>query len=290
MKYLFFSLRPKHWVKNFFIFLPLIFGQKLFVLTITSKTVIAFFLFSLASSASYLINDIIDVEKDKLHPIKRLRPIASGKVSLKDAKNSAFILCILAIAFSFIFNIYFGWIVVCYLALNILYSKIFKKEVIIDVFCISAFFFLRLMAGSLIAEVELSHWIIIMIVLLALFLGFNKRRQELKILKHKAILHRQALAKYNLYFIDQMVTVITSSLVICYTLYTVDTRTVKEFGTNHLLYSIPFVYYGIFRYLYLIHKIRVDGDPIRVLFSDIKLRIDLLLWVAVCVAVIYLGI
>jgi 4-hydroxybenzoate polyprenyltransferase len=268
----------------------LIFGQKLFALTTSIKIVIAFFLFSIASSASYLINDIIDVEKDKLHPLKKLRPIASGKVSLKVAKISAAILCISAIVSSFVFDISFGCIVTGYLMLNILYSEILKKEVIIDVFCISAFFSLRLMVGSCIAKVELSHWIIIMIVLLSLFIGLNKRRQELRILEHKAAIHRSVLINYNLYFIDQMITIVTSSLIICYTLYAVDTRTIKEFGTDHLLYTIPFVYYGIFRYLYLIHKVRIDGDPIRILFSDSKLRIDLLLWIFVCIAVIYLGV
>jgi hypothetical protein len=122
------------------------------------------------------------------------------------------------------------------------------------------------------------------------FLGINKRRQELRILEHKAALHRQVLARYDTYFIDQTIAVITPSLVVAYTLYTVDARTIKEFGSSHLLYSIPFVYYGIFRYLYLIHRLHVDGDPVRILFSDRKLRITLLLWVIVCVVVIYFGI
>jgi len=290
MKYFIFSLRPKHWVKNLFIFLPLIFGRKLLLLPDIINATEVFMLFSLASGAVYLLNDIIDIKTDQLHPVKRLRPIASGKVKLKTAKIFAVILAAVSIIFAFFLNANFGWVIIFYFALNFIYSKYLKKEVIIDVFCISVFFILRILSGCIVAAVTMSHWIIIMITLLALFLGFNKRRQELKILEHKAALHRQVLAKYDTYFIDQMIAVITSSLVIAYTLYTVDARTVKEFGSAHLLYSIPFVYYGIFRYLYLIHKLHTDGDPVRILFSDNKLKINLLLWIAVCIAVIYLGI
>jgi 4-hydroxybenzoate polyprenyltransferase len=287
MKYLFFSLRPKHWVKNFLIFLPLIFGKKLFFFAAALQVAAAFFIFSLASGVVYLINDIVDVKNDQLHPTKRLRPIASGKLNLKGAKIAAAVLAAASAIASFWLDINFGWVIIFYLVLNSLYSKGLKDEVIIDVFCLSVFFLLRILAGCIAAEVTISHWIIIMIVLLALFLGFNKRRQELKTLEHKAVLHRQVLAKYNAYFIDQMIAVITPSLVIAYTLYTVDARTVKEFGTHKLLYSIPFVYYGLFRYLYLIHKLKKEGDPTYIVFLDKKLQLDVLLWLIVCITIIY---
>jgi 4-hydroxybenzoate polyprenyltransferase len=290
MKYLFFSLRPKHWVKNFFIFLPLIFAKKLFSCPANLKTAAAFLLFSLSSGVAYLINDIADIEKDKLHPTKKLRPLAAGKISLKQAKVYALILGILSVAASFMLNANFGWIVSGYLTLNILYSKILKNEVIIDVFCVSIFFLLRISAGSFIAEIEMSHWIILMTILLALFLALNKRRQELILLDKNAILHRQSLARYNVYFIDQMVAIITSSLVIFYALYTVDSRTVREFGTHHLIWTIPFVYYGIFRYLYLTHKLKKEGDPTRILFLDRKLQLDILFWISACIFIIYLGV
>jgi len=149
---------------------------------------------------------------------------------------------------------------------------------------------LRIIAGSIVANIQMSHWIIFMTVLLALFLGFNKRRQELSMLGKEAIHHRHALTQYNIYFIDQIVLVITSSIVVCYMLYTVDARTIKEFSTNHLMYSIPFVYYGIFRYLYLIHKIKKEGDPTRILLSDRMMRINIALWIGVCIVVIYFGV
>jgi 4-hydroxybenzoate polyprenyltransferase len=287
IRYLFFSLRPKQWTKNFFIFLPLIFGKKLFVYPINLKVVAAFFLFSITSSVVYLINDIIDVEKDKLHPTKRLRPIASGKLMAQDAWTAAAILGAVSITCSFLLDIRFGMIVAAYLAFNFLYSIILKDAVIIDVFCIGAFFLLRIIAGSVVANIQMSHWIIFMTVLLALFLGFNKRRQELRVLGEYAKSHRHILTQYNVYFIDQMVLVITSSIVVCYMLYTVDPETVKRFGSTHLIYSIPFVYYGIFRYLYLIHKLRKEGDPTRILLADNKMQLNLAVWLFICVAVIY---
>ncbi|MCX5700293.1 MAG: decaprenyl-phosphate phosphoribosyltransferase [Candidatus Omnitrophica bacterium] len=289
IKYLFFALRPKQWIKNFFIFLPLIFGKKLFVYPTNLKTIIAFFLFSITSSVVYLINDIIDIEKDKFHPTKRLRPIASGKLMTREAWAVAAILGAMSIAFSFQLNIYFGMIIITYLALNVLYSKLLKDVVIIDVFCIGVFFLLRIIAGSIVANVQMSHWIIFTTVLLALFLGFNKRRQELSMLGKKATYHRHTLMQYNSYFIDQMVFVITSSIVVCYMLYTVDPATIARFGTSHLMYSIPFVYYGIFRYLYLIHKLKKEGDPTRILIADKVMQLNLAIWFLVCIAVIYFG-
>ncbi|UCC96063.1 MAG: UbiA prenyltransferase family protein, partial [Candidatus Omnitrophota bacterium] len=231
LKYLFFSLRPKQWVKNFFIFLPLIFGKKLFTTPTNLKSVGAFFLFSITAGVVYLINDILDIEKDRLHPTKRLRPFASGKLNKKQALVTICILGIGSLVFSLMLDMYFFWVVVAYLIFNFIYSKFLKELVIIDVFCIGGFFLLRVVAGTAIAKVEFSYWMIFMTVFLALFLGFNKRRQELKSFEREASLYRSVLTKYNAYFIDQMIAVITSSIVVVYMLYTVDKRTVSYFGT-----------------------------------------------------------
>ena len=290
IKYLLLALRPKQWVKNLFIFSPLIFGGKLFIYPANLKTAIAFVLFCLAASVVYLANDLIDLEKDKLHPKKRLRPIASGKVTVDQTKIAALILGIISIVLSFMLSGSFGWVVVTYLTFNLLYSKILKEAVIIDVFCIAAFFLLRIIAGAVVAEVSMSYWIVIMTALLALFLGFNKRRQEVVTLEEKAASHRKVLIKYDPYFIDQMIAVITSSIVVVYMLYTVDANTVREFGSNHLIYTIPFVYYGIFRYLYLIHRRNEDGDPTDILISDRKTQLNIVLWAAVCILVLYYGV
>lgn len=289
MKYLFFALRPKQWIKNLFIFLPLIFGKRLFSFPVNIKTAAAFILFSLVAGVVYLINDIIDIKKDRSHPIKRLRPLASGKISMRQAQLAVWILGIPSIILSFLLDISFGWTAVTYLVFNLIYSKILKDIVIVDVFCLSGFFLLRIIAGTAVSKAAFSYWMIFMTAFLALFLGFNKRRQELGLLERKAVPHRHVLVKYNSYFIDQMVAVVTSSLVVVYMLYTIDARTVGEIGNRHLVYSIPFVYYGIFRYLYLIHKLRKEGDPTRVFFSDRITRLNLSIWIIVCIAVIYFG-
>ncbi len=288
-KGIFLSLRPKQWVKNLFIFLPLVFGKKLLVFPVNLKTVGVFFAFSLAAGAAYLINDIMDASTDRLHPKKKLRPIASGMLSERSAIISACILGCLSIAISFVLNITVGFVVAGYVVFNVVYTKFLKRVVIIDVFCLGGFFLLRILAGSSIAEVQMSHWIISMTVLLALFLGFAKRRQELKGIGNGGESHRPVLAHYDLHFIDQITVVITSSIVVAYMLYTVDERTVGEFGTNHLMYSVPFVYYGIFRYLYLMYRLGEGEDPTVVLLSDSKMQVNLILWIIVCIAVIYLG-
>lgn len=289
MKYIFFALRPTQWIKNLFIFLPLVFSGKLFESQVYLKILAAFFLFSLAASVAYIFNDICDYEKDKLHPTKRLRPIASGKISIQKAQITAYILGVISVVLSILLNVYFSWIVVTYLLFNLVYTKILKKVVIIDVFCIGGFFLLRILAGIVIAEAKMSHWIIFMTVLLALFMGFNKRRQELRFLEKAATSQHHVLTKYSSYFIDQMITIITSSIVIVYMLYTVDKQIVAKFGTTNLIYSVPFVYYGIFRYLYIIQKQGKDGDPTQILLSDIKMQLNLLLWFIICVAIIYFG-
>jgi 4-hydroxybenzoate polyprenyltransferase len=288
MKNLFSALRPSSWIKNLFVFLPLIFGRKLFVYPSNLETLAAFVLFCINASGAYLINDIIDLEQDRIHPVKRLRPIASGKVPIKQAKIAACILCAVSIGLSFFMNYDFGLAMSAYLALNFLYSKILKKLVIIDVFCLGGFFLLRIIAGGIIAGVTLSHWIVFMTMLLALFLGFNKRGQELKLLKREAHLSRKVLLKYNSYFIDQMSAVLMTSVVLVYMLYTVDRNTVALFGTKNLIYSIPCVYYGIFRYLYLIHKSDKEGDPTNILVSDRMMQLNILVWISICIAVIYL--
>jgi 4-hydroxybenzoate polyprenyltransferase len=286
---LFYAMRPKHWIKNLFIFIPLIFGKKAFSCPENIYVSAGFAVFCLASSAAYLINDIIDLRKDRINPVKRLRPIAAGKISVALAISSGVALGFAAIASGFALKHDFGLIIALYLAFNVLYSYALKGAVIIDVFCLAGFFLLRIAAGTILSGVEFSYWMIFMTVLLALFLGFNKRRQEIRMLKSRASDHRDVLAEYGMYFIDQMISVVTSSIVVVYMLYTVDARTVTFFGTRHLYYTVPFVYYGVFRYLYLVHKRFSHGDPTTILFSDRMTQLNLVLWVIVCVGIIYFG-
>jgi len=288
IKTLWISLRPHQWVKNLFLLLPLIFGGKLFSYPANLTVAGAVLLFSIASGVVYLINDLMDLEQDRSDPTKRTRPLAAGKITPRQAVTAALILGALCAAGAFALNPAFGWIVIAYWSLNLLYSARLKEVVILDVFCIGGFFMLRILAGGAAAQVALSHWILFSAGLLALFLGFNKRRQELVHLGEKSVQHRKVLRSYSAYFIDQMIGAITASIVIAYMLYTVDALTVARVGSNRLIYSIPFVYYGIFRYLYLIHEKRWQGDPTQVLLSDRTLQLSILLWLAACIAVIYL--
>jgi len=282
-------LRPKQWVKNLFILLPLIFGQKLFSFPENLRAVFVFGIFSLASSAGYILNDIFDRNYDRTHPVKRLRPVASGKVSVQ----SAWIICVL-LAFSSIgLSFGLGWdvalVLLTYMGANLLYTLFFKRLVLIDVFCLALFTCLRIVAGTVVTGVIYSHWMIIMAVLLALFLGFQKRRNELGNQEETGTVTRPVLYKYSQHFIDQVVSVLTSSIVVTYMLYTFDKGTVDKIGSTHLMYSIPFVYYGVFRYLYIIHKLGFGEDPTVILFIDRMTQLNLLLWLIVCTSVIYLG-
>lgn len=280
---LFKILRAFQWAKNIFILTPLIFGAKLFNATAISKTILVFILFSFTSSAMYLINDICDVEEDKQHPEKCNRALASGIISILHAKVLALTLCAIALPSSFFIDITVGWIILSYIILNLIYTKFLKHIAIIDVFCIGALFFLRILAGSVASQVSLSNWIVICTILLALFLGFNKRLYDIEFSKG----YRQVFEYYNKYFIDRMILITSSSVVIAYSLYVMDPITIAKFGTNHLIYTVPFVYYGIFRYLYVIDAKLFGGDPSRILLKDNKLQINLILWFITCIAVIY---
>ena len=283
MKYLLLSMRPHQWTKNLFIFLPLIFGQQLFNFEAFLKTFFMFFLFTLAASAIYLINDIVDLENDKQHQEKCHRPLASGKITVSQAKVAAFILSGISIPLSFLLNIYAGCVIVIYIALNYVYMKILKNAVIIDVFCIGAFFYFRILAGSIATDIMLSNWIILCTVLIALFLAFNKRRYDLKVSKSGSLIY----TKYSRYFIDRMISIISSSIVIAYTLYSMDSKTIEKFETAHLIYTVPFVYYGLFRYLYLVDKKGTGGDPARILLKDYKMSLNIVLWIIMCIVIIY---
>lgn len=283
LKYIFKAMRPHQWLKNSFILLPLVFGQQLFNMGPLLNTFYILIFFSLVSSSIYMLNDIIDIDEDRQHPEKSKRPLASGKLTTTQAKIAAFVLLAISLPGSFLVNPYAGIVVLLYIFLNYLYSQYLKHAVIIDVFCIGAFFYLRILLGSITGDVALSNWIVICTFLLALFLGFNKRRYDIEFSKKT----RPVFSKYNKYFIDRMISVISSSIVVTYALYAMDPATRERFGTDHLIISIPFVYYGIFRYLYLMDMKWFGGDPANVLVRDYKMIINMSLWLSVSIGVIY---
>lgn len=286
MKPLFYALRPKQWIKNLFVFLPLVFGMKLFDVAAASRTAAAFALFCMMSSAVYLLNDVLDYPRDRFHRTKRLRSVASGKVTRQTALWVSAMLASAALAGASVLDASVTVWLAVYLAGNALYTLYLKDVVILDVFCLGAFFILRIATGTAAADVHFSYWMVVMVALLAMFLGFNKRRQELRFTRDPDK-QRTVLAKYGAYFIDQMISMLTSSIVVVYILYTLDERTVRQFGSHHLLWSVPFVYYGIFRYLYLVHRRKTAEDPTLVLYTDGMMLLNLLAWVGVCIAVIY---
>jgi 4-hydroxybenzoate polyprenyltransferase len=283
------SMRPPHWVKNLFLFAALIFSGRLLYLDDFLLTLVGFFLFSLGSSGIYLINDVADIEKDRLHPEKSSRPIASGALSVTTALVAAIFLLLLTLVGGFFINSHFVLVAAAYIFINIIYSFYLKNIVILDVMSIAISFVLRVVAGAAIIGVPSSEWLILCTLLLSLFLGFAKRRHELLVLEQKAIEHRAVLEHYSPYFLDQMTAIVTASTVMSYALYTISDETVKKFNTKDLIYTVPFVLYGIFRYLYLVHQREEGGNPTKILLTDLPLILNVLAWVLVCVYVIYRG-
>lgn len=280
-------MRIGQWVKNLFIFAALIFSGNLFSLGDLYLTLQGFLLFSLVASGVYIFNDVVDIEKDKLHPVKSRRPLASGKLPPRVALGFSISLVLGAVMLSYFLNPNFSLIILFYLIINIWYSYQLKSIVIVDVMTISAGFVLRVVAGAVIINVPTSEWLIICTVLLALFLGFGKRRHELSILERHADTHRPVLQHYSTYFLDQMIGIVTATTVISYALYTISDETVQKFGTKNLIYTVPFVLYGIFRYLYLIHKKEEGGNPTRLMIKDLPMVINMVLWISSAIIIIY---
>ena len=272
------TMRPRQWSKNLILFAALIFSQSLFQLTMLRDNIIAFIIFCFLSGSVYILNDLIDLEQDRNHPKKSKRPLASGKLKPSTAIISGIILVTLSLISAFCLNTNFAWIALGYFILQIAYSTLLKHIVILDVLTVSAGFVLRAIAGGEVIEVPISSWLLICTILLALFLALGKRRHELILLEENAVNHRKILYEYSPGLLDQMISVATASTVIGYALYTMSAETVKKFQTDNLKYTIPFVLYGIFRYLYLIHQRQEGGSPEKILLNDKPLIINIILY------------
>jgi len=247
----------------------------------------AFLLFCGLSGAVYLVNDVADIEKDQLHPVKRLRPIASGQLSVRSALAVALVLGLSCLAASFLLGPWFGLTGLVYLALNLAYSFQLKDVVILDALSISLGFVLRAVAGGLAVRVQISDWLLVCTLLLALFLALAKRRHELTSLSDQARGHRKILAEYSPYLLDQMIQIVAASCVTAYAFYTLAPETHEKYQTNALAWTIPFVIYGVFRYLYLVHQKEQGGSPTEILVTDRPLLLTVALWALVIVAIVY---
>ena len=280
------SLRPRQWVKNLFVFAGVIFSQQLLTPRVW-PALAAFAIFCGLSGAIYLFNDVADADKDRLHESKRLRPVASGALPLGAAVGFGVLLLAGGLAAAFRLSPAFGLVALAYGALLTAYSVWLKHLVILDVLTVAAGFVLRAVAGAVAVDVEISGWLLICTILIALFLALGKRRHEYRSLTGGAVAHRPILAEYSEGFLDQMISVVTASTVTTYALYTMSPETVAKFHTRLLPLTLPFVLYGIFRYLYLLYRRDLGGNPSDLLVTDRGLLLDALLWMLATLAIIY---
>ena len=286
IKYLRLS-RLQQWHKNGIVLAALLFAGEANDTSQLTLALIATFIFALLSSSIYIINDILDRESDRLHDTKRHRPIASGEVTITSASIAAFLIAAVALIGANQLGTRFLVIAVMFVALNILYSSVLKKIVIVDVMSIAFSFVLRAYAGAVAINVDASHWMIIMTLLLALFLGFGKRRHELQCSDSNGISHRPILGQYSSYLLDQCISVTTASVLVMYILYTLSPEVSTKLGTQELYFTIPFVIYGIFRYLYLIHKQEKGGSPSKVMIDDKPILLTIIFWLITVIFIMY---
>ena len=272
------TLRPEQWTKNLLVFAGIMFGGRLLDIDAVSSAIGAFAIFCGLSSTVYIFNDLADRDADKQHPLKGTRPIASGDLPVGIAAAAGLAIGGAALLGATLMRPALGLVSAAYLLLLLLYSAALKHLVIIDVLVIAGGFVLRAVAGAVAVDVPISHWLLVCTTLLALFLALSKRRHELTLLGDGAVGHRRILEEYSPYLLDQMIAVVTASTLVAYTLYTTDAETASRLGTGRLGLTIPFVLYGIFRYLYLVHQKRGGGSPSTMLVTDRPLLACVALW------------
>jgi len=281
------SLRPGQWTKNLLVFAGLIFGSKLFDAASVGAAVEAFAIFCALSGVVYLLNDVADRKSDRQHPYKKHRPIAAGALDVGAALTAGALLGAASLGAAFALSGRFGVVATGYLGLQALYSAQLKHVVIVDVLIIAIGFVLRAVAGAVAIDVAISHWLFVCTILLALFIALAKRRHELMLLAEGATSHRPILDEYSPYLLDQMIAVVTASTLIAYIFYTISPETQEKFGTPWLGLTIPFPLYGIFRYLYLVHRREGGGNPADLLLNDRPLLVCVALWAIAVALVIY---
>lgn len=281
-------LRPIQWSKNVFVFAPLVFSRHLFDLAYVERAVAAFAVFSLVSSVVYIVNDIADRTADRMHPLKRLRPIASGAVGVGQAIATAAVLLSVAGFGAQWLGVKTVFITSLYLLLNLGYSLGLKQVILVDVFIVASGFMLRVLAGVFAIGVQVSPWLVLCTLFVSVFLAVSKRRAEILLNIEQETEHaRPVLRHYDIQFIEQMMTVTAAGMAISYALYTVAERTVEVFGTENLIFTTVFVLFGIFRYLYLMRARKTDDNPTHLLLSDLPTLLNIAAWFLACVAIIY---
>jgi 4-hydroxybenzoate polyprenyltransferase len=281
------AMRPHQWVKNLFVFAPLLFGMKLGEPSSVLRASAATLCFCLLSSGMYLVNDICDAEADRAHPEKRLRPIASGALSRPLAILSSLLLLAAAFALAFIMEVTFGLLAFTYCVVTLGYCLAFKQAIVLDGMLIATGFVLRVVGGAIAIDVVASHWLIVCAFLLALFLAFSKRRQELLMLSTDAAQHRRVLGQYTVTYLDRANSIVLGATIVCYALYTVAPETVQRFGTDKLIYGSVFVIYGLLRYMALLQGEENGGNPSKMLIKDKPILIAVTGWAIYNALIIY---
>ncbi|MFQ5665987.1 MAG: decaprenyl-phosphate phosphoribosyltransferase [Candidatus Binatia bacterium] len=280
-------LRPAQWSKNTVLFAALIFSKHLFEVDDLLIVTLGFMTFCLTASGAYVMNDLRDCERDRQHPLKCLRPLPSGRVRRSTATLLSIALMAVGVAGALALGLHFALLACLYLLLQVSYTFWLKAVVILDVMAIAAGFVIRAVAGGVVISVPVSPWLIICTFLLALFLGFSKRRHELVLLEARATDHRASLKDYSPYFLDQMIAVVTASTVVAYAIWTASPEVREKLGTENLYLTVPFVLFGIFRYLYLVHQREEGGNPTQLLLNDRPLLLDVLLWITTAAVLLY---
>ena len=295
------AMRPRQWTKNLTVFVGIVFAQRLFTLSSFGRAMLAFAAFCLASSCIYLLNDLLDLEKDREHPAKQHRPLASGRLPISWAILTIGILASVCALLTVVIytipikpqvdtftplggaNLLFTVAIVSYLLMMILYSIRLKHVVLLDVFIIAGGFVLRILAGAVVIPVSISPWLYLVAILLSLFLALSKRRHELVLLQEQASNHRRILKEYSVPMLDQMITIVVAATLMAYSLYTFQGPT----GNHRLMVTIPFVLYGMFRYLYLVYMRMEGGSPEEVLLRDRHMLVTVVLCTAIIIIVLY---
>lgn len=280
--------RLPQWIKNLFVFVPLIFSKHLFQVEYFSTALLASLVFCLTSSVVYIINDITDVESDRSHPQKKLRPIAAGKITPLQAFGSAAFLFIIVLILLKNFNLQFVLFVGLYFLLNLFYSFFIKNIVLLDIFSIAAGFMIRVFAGAFAISVDISSWLVLTTMFISLFLAVMKRRSELNLAENSdSTSTRKVLQFYSKNFAEQMATVASAGVIICYALYSVSDRTISVFRTDKLIYTTPFVVFGIFRYMYLVYINQKGENTTEIMITDTAMIINVLLYILTTTLIIY---
>ena len=279
-------LRPHQWVKSGFVFVGLLFGHVWHDGALVQSVLFAVAAFSLAASAVYVLNDLADRERDRQHPEKCHRPLASGAVKVPQALVLGGVCLVSALVLAYAASNLVLLIVLAYVVLNVAYSMGLKHVVLLDVFIISTGFMLRILAGTLGVGIAPSHWLLLCGLMLTLFLGFAKRRAELNVMAGRGGSHRRVLNDYDPVLLDTLIGICATSAIVSYSLYTVSAETLVMHGTANLIYTVPFVIYGVFRYLFLLHRRNGGGDPAAALLQDVHLMAAFGGWVAAVLALL----